>query len=114
MIDKVSLKKLRETESTVLYHIYQSALDNDEESTEYMRHLKSIVNAPEYILNPFDTSILLLLSNLHREQSLQILKLAILRQIQEKEISEESPWLKKILPVSSDIMTTISKVIENR
>lgn len=111
---KVSLKELQETESTVLYYIYQSALDNAKGSMDYVRCLKSVINAPEYILDNFVMSVLLLLSGLYENQALQILKSALLRQVQEEENRNNSGWLRKVLPDNICAMDTINQVIENR
>lgn len=108
------MKELQETESTVLYYIYQSALDNGKGSMEYIRCLKSVVNAPEYVLDNFVMSVLLLLSGLYEEQALQILKSALLRQIQEEENKNNSAWLRKVLSNNTSAMNTINQVIENR
>ncbi|XP_014217237.1 Fanconi anemia group I protein homolog [Copidosoma floridanum] len=110
---KVPLKELQECESNVLYYIYDSAVDNTKGSTEYMQCLKSIVNAPEYILESFVMSVLLLLSNLYEDQALQILKAAFARQVQEKENQGNCAWLRQISSNDKKIMDTIDHVIEN-
>ncbi|XP_011502172.1 PREDICTED: Fanconi anemia group I protein homolog [Ceratosolen solmsi marchali] len=106
-------KELQEVESTVLYYIHQSVLDNTKGSLEYIRCLKSIINAPEYVLDTFVISILLLISDLYEDQTLQILKLAFLRQIQDEENGNHSAWLRQISSNKSCALETINKVIEN-
>ncbi|KAJ8664238.1 hypothetical protein QAD02_005900 [Eretmocerus hayati] len=109
----VSLKELQEVESTVLYYIYNSAVENTKASLEYMKCLKSVVNAPEYILEPFVISVLLLLSGLHEDQAFPILKSALLRQIQDEENQKNSAWLRKISSSDLNAMDTLYRVIEN-
>ncbi|KAL7305316.1 hypothetical protein TKK_0002446 [Trichogramma kaykai] len=110
---QVSLEELQQTESTVLYHIYQSALDNTKSSLDYIKCLKSVVNAPEYILDPFVMSVLLLLSSLFEDQSLQILKQALQRQIQDEENQSHSAWLRRVSSDDISATETINRVIEN-
>jgi hypothetical protein len=104
---------LQEIESTVLYYIYQSVLDNTKGSLEYIKCLKSIINAPEYILDTFVMSILLLISDLYEDQTIQILKLAFLRQIQDEE-NDNSAWLRQVSSEKSCVLEKIYQVIENR
>ncbi|XP_001605378.1 Fanconi anemia group I protein [Nasonia vitripennis] len=110
---KVSLKELQEVESTVIYYIYQSALDNTKGSTEYLKCLKSVVNAPEYILDTFVMSVLLLLSGLHEDEAFQILKLAVLRRIQEEENQNNSAWLRRVSSDNQNVLQTINRVIDH-
>lgn len=98
----------------MLYYIYQSALDNTKGATEYLKCLKSVVNAPEYILDTFVMSVLLLLSGLHEDQAFQILKLAFLRQIQEEEYQNNSAWLRIVSSGNLNALETINQVIDNR
>ena len=79
-----------------------------------MKFLKTILHAPEHILEPFVMSVLLMVSGIYEDQSLQILKLAILRQIQEEEHQDNSAWLRKISPDTADLMDTINTIITNR
>lgn len=89
-------------------------MDNAKGSMDYIRCLKSVVNAPEYILDNFVISVLLLLSGLYEDQALQILKAALLRQVQEEEHITNSAWLRKVLSDDVNAMKTINQVIENR
>lgn len=110
----ISLKVLQEVESTVFYHIYQSALDNAKGSNEYIRCLRSVVNAPEYVLDTFVMSVLLLLTSIYEDSALQILKLALLRRIQDNENQNNSFWLNKISSNNTSVMDMLNRVIENR
>ncbi|XP_058794927.1 Fanconi anemia group I protein homolog [Phymastichus coffea] len=110
---KITLKELQNVESTVLYHIYQSVLDNEKGAKEYMKCLKLIVNAPEYVMKPFVMSVLLLLSDLYEEQAFSILKSAVVRQIQDEEYKNNSAWLRKVLQVELGTFQVISQVIDN-
>ena len=109
----VTLKELQEVESTVLYYIYQSALDNSKGTMEYLKCLKSVANAPEYILDSFVMSVLLLLSGLYEDQTFQILKQALLRQIQDEENKNNSAWLRRVSRDDSSAMEIIYQVIDN-
>lgn len=62
----VSWKEVQEVESTVLYHIYQ-AVQLHKTMPIFLRTLKSITTVPEYVLEPFIMSVLLM-TNTYEEQ----------------------------------------------
>lgn len=105
---------MQDVESTVLYIIYQSALDSEKGVKEYMKCLKLAVNVPEYIMEPFVMSVLLQLADLYEDLAFPILKAAVLRQIQDEEHQNNSAWLRSISHTELSTFGVISHVIESR
>lgn len=71
----MSLKEIQETESTVLYHIYQAAQLDHSRLKDFISSLKKVTNAPEYILDPFLMAVLLSVSNVYEDQVIEILQM---------------------------------------
>ncbi|XP_034935128.1 Fanconi anemia group I protein [Chelonus insularis] len=112
-IGQINLKEVKDAESTVLYHIRQSVLLNHSSLKDFLRHLKNITNAPEFILDPFPMSVLLLVSDIYEDQVFDIIKHALIRKIQDDERRKAATWLKEILPRPCEAMDNFNKVIEN-
>ncbi|KAK0173374.1 hypothetical protein PV328_006584 [Microctonus aethiopoides] len=112
-IGQISLKEIQDTESTVLYHIHQSALLNHSSMKDFMRHLKSITNAPELVLKPFSMSVLLLVSEIYEDQVFDIITQAITRKMQDDEKRNNSAWLQQVLPDNCDLMDVMDQIINN-
>ncbi|XP_015108485.1 Fanconi anemia group I protein [Diachasma alloeum] len=112
-IGQVSLREIQDTESTVLYHIRQSALLNHSSLKDFVKNLKNVTNAPEFILEPFPMSVLLMISDIYNDQIFEIVKQALVRKIQDDERRKNSFWVKDVLPDSSVVMDIMSQIIEN-
>ncbi|XP_063989742.1 Fanconi anemia group I protein homolog [Diachasmimorpha longicaudata] len=112
-IGEVSLKEIQDTESTVLYHIRQSALLNHSSLKDFVKNLKNVTNAPEFILEPFPMSVLLMISDIYTDQIFDIIKQALMRKIQDDERRKTSFWVKNVLPDSSVVMDIMGQIIEN-
>ncbi|XP_066601799.1 Fanconi anemia group I protein homolog isoform X2 [Prorops nasuta] len=109
----VSLKEVQETESTVLYHIYHAAQVNHKILNNYISFLKNIHTVPEYIIDPFILGILLLVSEIYEEQVFEIIRLAIVRRLQDDERSRNCMWLRENLPLKWDLLNVFNQVISN-
>uniref|UniRef100_A0A0C9QHI6 Fanci_0 protein n=1 Tax=Fopius arisanus TaxID=64838 RepID=A0A0C9QHI6_9HYME len=112
-IGQLSLKEIQDTESTVLYHIRQSALLNHSSLKDFVKNLKNITNAPEFILEPFPMSVLLLISDIYNDQIFDIIKQALARKIQDEEKKRSCFWVKHVLPENSIVMEIMEQIIEN-
>ncbi|XP_043276970.1 Fanconi anemia group I protein [Venturia canescens] len=112
-IGVVSLKEIQETESTVIYHIYQAAQVNHSRLKDFVTSLKKVTNAPEHILDPFLIGVLLSVINVYEDQILEILKQAMCRKIQDDEKRKNSAWLRSVLPEDGRIVEVIEHVIAN-
>ncbi|XP_008558987.1 Fanconi anemia group I protein [Microplitis demolitor] len=112
-IGQVAIKDVQDTESTVLYHIRQSVSLNHSSLKDFLRNLKVITNAPEYILNPFPMSVLLLVTDIYEDQIFDIIKLALARKIQDDEKRKSVHWLREILPSNLQPMDIINQIIDN-
>ena len=66
--DVVNPKEVRDVESTVLYHISQSAELNHQHIRDYIKYFKSISHIPEAILEPFMLSVLLTVASIDENQ----------------------------------------------
>lgn len=66
--DTVNPKEVQDIESTVLYHIYQAAQLNHQHIRDYVRYFKSVLHAPESILEPFMLSVLLTIASIDENQ----------------------------------------------
>ncbi|KAG7201026.1 hypothetical protein KM043_003378 [Ampulex compressa] len=112
-IDAISIKEVQNAESTVLYHIYHAARSNHESMRHYMRYLRSIVSAAEYMLEPFVMAILLSVSSIYDNQVFEILKLAIEHAVEDEQRRKNDAWLKLIVPQTRGIMDIMDQIIEN-
>lgn len=108
------MKELQEVESNVLFHIYQICYLNSQGVEHYLRFLKSIVNAPDNILQPFVVTVLLKISRIYGDLAIDTLKLAILRKILEDEYKTNCFWLRSAIPGTMDIEHVLEAVIKNR
>jgi len=64
----MNLKEVQNIESTVLYHIYQAAQLNHQHVRDYIKYFKSVLYAPESILEPFILSVLLTVASIDENQ----------------------------------------------
>lgn len=71
-IDIINLKEVQDIESTVLYHVYQAAQLNHENMKDFIRFLKHVSHAPEYVLQPFMLSVLMSVSTIYEDQVVKI------------------------------------------
>lgn len=112
-IGHVSRKEIQDTESTVLYHIHQSASNNHSSMKDFIRNLKSITGAPEFVLHPFLMAVLLLISENYGDDVFDVIKQAIIRKIADDTKRNNSAWLSTILPANWGIMDIMHQIIEN-
>ncbi|KAK1122548.1 hypothetical protein K0M31_008998 [Melipona bicolor] len=110
-IGTINLKEVQDIESTVLYHVYQAAQLNHENMKDFIRFLKHVSHAPEYMLQPFMLSVLMSVSAIYEDQIFEILRLAIVHNSLEKEKRQKSAWLRQLLPTPNDIIGVIQQVI---
>lgn len=107
------LKKFQEIESTVLLFVSSSARSRQLPFANYIKFLKGSIQKPEFILQPFVTSVLLNISEIFEHDPLVVLQLAILREINENELRRSSCWMKKISANIADTLNTIDTVLLN-
>lgn len=62
------MKEIYDIESTVLYHIYQATQLNHENMKDFIRFLKHVSYAPEYILQSFILCVLMSVSDIYEDQ----------------------------------------------
>lgn len=105
-----------EVESTVLYHIYQSASLGHESIKDYLSSLKNMLKSPEFVLHPFHLTVLLMISTIQpcEERVMEILKSCIAKNIHEEQKMQESCWFKEMVPVSCKIEDVLLQIIECR
>ncbi|XP_033210804.1 Fanconi anemia group I protein isoform X2 [Belonocnema kinseyi] len=112
IIGEISSKELITVESTVLYHIVMAVQMDHKIMKDFLRYLKSVTNTPEFVLDPFIISVLLLNVSMFEDQILDVLKLAVIRRIQDEEKSKKSAWLRKTLTYDWRIIDVLLKVVE--
>ncbi|XP_018402667.1 PREDICTED: Fanconi anemia group I protein [Cyphomyrmex costatus] len=111
-IDVVNPKEVRDVESTVLYHISQSAELNHQHIRDYIKYFKSISNIPEAVLEPFMLSVLLTVASIDENQIFEMLRAIINKRNEIDSKQKHSAWLRKLIPDSCSIMNVIGNVIE--
>ncbi|XP_043789127.1 Fanconi anemia group I protein isoform X2 [Apis laboriosa] len=112
-IDIINLREIQDIESTVLYHIYQATQLNHENMKDFIRFLKHVSYAPEYILQSFILCVLMSVSDIYEDQIFEILRLAIVHNTFEKEKRQNSAWLRQLLPSPFNIIDIIQQVIDS-
>ncbi|XP_018371290.1 PREDICTED: Fanconi anemia group I protein [Trachymyrmex cornetzi] len=111
-IDVVNPKEIRDVESTVLYHISQSAELNHQHIRDYIKYFKGISHIPEAVLEPFMLSVLLTVASIDENQIFEMLR-AIINKRNENDIKQKhSAWLRKLIPNSCSVMNVMGNVIE--
>lgn len=112
-IGAFSLKDIQEVESTILYHISHAAEVNQNSMKDFVKSLRNITNAPEYVLDPFIMTLLLNLSDIYEDEALEILRLAMSRIIRDNERQKHSAWLNEVLENNCSVSKTLGTVIVN-
>ncbi|KAK2584369.1 hypothetical protein KPH14_006755 [Odynerus spinipes] len=112
-ISTTSLKEIQDAESNVLFHIHHATQLHYKCIKDLILTFKKFSMVPEYILEPFILSTLLVMSSVHEDQVFEILHQAILRKIQDDEKCKNSAWLRSLIPANRDIMSTMDEIIEN-
>ncbi|GLV41723.1 Fanconi anemia complementation group I [Carabus blaptoides fortunei] len=104
-----------QAESTVLYHIHNSAMHAHGSIKEYINFLKNMCKAPEFVLHPFQLTVLLTIStvSIFEDQVLEIIKNCMVRLISEDLKKSESAWFNDMTIPKIEINNIISVVIEN-
>ncbi|KAI4458189.1 hypothetical protein MML48_7g00003128 [Holotrichia oblita] len=104
-----------EAESTVLYHIYQSALSAHDSIKDYLSSLKNFIKSPEFILHPFQLTVLLSLSTVSfcEEKVFDLIRQSIARSFREDIKKSECLWLRDLVPETLDLEDTLTKIIHN-
>ncbi|XP_012153284.2 Fanconi anemia complementation group I isoform X2 [Megachile rotundata] len=108
----IGTKEVQDTESTVLYYIYQAAQLNHENMKDFIRHLKNVSSASEYILQPFILAALTTISSIYQEQIFETLRSTIVNSSVEKEKREGSAWLRKLIPFPCNVIEVVRQVID--
>ncbi|KAF2901837.1 hypothetical protein ILUMI_04348 [Ignelater luminosus] len=103
-----------EVESTVLYHIYESASVGHECIKDYLTSLKNMIKSPEFILHPFQFTVLLTISSISalEERVMEILRLGISRAIQEEHRKIDSCWFRDMVPNTCKIEDILRQIID--
>nr|XP_022920063.1 Fanconi anemia group I protein-like [Onthophagus taurus] len=114
LISTTNDDELLQTQSTVLYHIQQCALLSHESLKEYFNFIKTLTRAPEFLLHPFQLTVLLSIStiSIHKTVVFAIIKQAIVRMLQEEIKREESSWLKTMISESFSLNSIFDVIIE--
>ncbi|GJQ77090.1 FANCI [Trypoxylus dichotomus] len=104
-----------QAESTVLYHIYQTALLGHESIKDYLSSLKNFTKSPEFILHPFQLSVLLTLSTVTfcEDKVFELIRQSISRSFREDLKKSECFWLRDLVPETLDLENTFVKIIQN-
>ncbi|KRT83344.1 hypothetical protein AMK59_4329 [Oryctes borbonicus] len=102
-------------ESTVLYHIYQTALLGHESIKDYLSSLKNFTKSPEFILHPFQLTVLLTLSTAPfcEDKVFELIRQTISRSFREDMKKSESFWLRNLVPDTLDLEDTFTKIIHS-
>lgn len=111
-IDVINPKEIQDTESTVLYHIYQAAQLNHQHIRDYIKYFKSVTHVPEAVLEPFMLSVLLTVASIDENQIFEMLRTIIIKRKENDDRRKNSAWLRKLIPDSCTIMTIMGNVIK--
>ncbi|KAK5650021.1 hypothetical protein RI129_001050 [Pyrocoelia pectoralis] len=113
-IGESSTQDAIEVESTILFHIYQSASTGSESTKDYLSSFKNMLKSPEFILHPFQVTVLLTISNIssNEERVMDILKCSIAKAVQEDLKKVDSCWFREMIPSTCKIEDVIIQVIE--
>ncbi|KOC59133.1 Fanconi anemia group I protein like protein [Habropoda laboriosa] len=112
-IGTLNIKEVQDIESTVLYHVYQAAQLNHENMRDFIRFLKHVSYASEYMLQPFMLAVLMSVSSIYEDQIFEALRMAIVNSNSEKGKQQTSAWLRQLLPSSCNIIRIIRQVIDS-
>ncbi|OAD51916.1 Fanconi anemia group I protein [Eufriesea mexicana] len=112
-IDIVNIKEVQDIESTVLYHVYQATQLNHESIKDFIRFLKHVSYASEYMLQSFMLSVLMSVSDIYEDQIFETLRVAIIHNNLGKEKRQSSAWLRQLIPSPCNIIGIIQQVIES-
>lgn len=111
-IGPVEKRNVKETESTVLYHIYQAVQMDQKILKVYLRFLRNVTNKPEFIMDSFIISVLLFNVDFFRDQVFEVLKLSIIRKCHEEERCKNSLWLRNLVPNEWKVIDVFGEVID--
>ncbi|KZC06011.1 Fanconi anemia group I protein like protein [Dufourea novaeangliae] len=111
-VGTVSIKEVKDVESTVLYHVYQHVQLNHENLKDFIRYLKSVSYTSEYILQPFMLAVLMSVFGIYADQIFEILKAAIINNSLDKEKRQNNAWLRQLLPSEINIINIIRRIID--
>lgn len=109
-------KEAVQAESTVLYHIYQAASLGHECIKDYLSSLKHLTKAPEYLVHPFQLTVLLTIStiNFYEERVFEIVRSSISRALHEENKKIDSSWVKEMVSTSIKIDIVFKQIISCR
>ncbi|CAH0559213.1 unnamed protein product [Brassicogethes aeneus] len=112
-IESSSSQDTIEAESTVLYHIHTSASLGHECIQDYISSLKNLLKSPEYILHPFQLTLLFTIATIsHYEDTIfELIRPAIVRCYQEEIKKNNSSWYKEMIPTNFKVEDVFGKVI---
>ncbi|KAF5276046.1 hypothetical protein FQA39_LY00842 [Lamprigera yunnana] len=103
-----------EAESTIFFHIYQSASDGNECIKDYLSSLKNLIKSPEFIIHPFQFTVLLTISTViaYQEKAMEILRNCISRSMQEDLKKNDSCLIRDTISSTLAIEDMLQQVIE--
>ncbi|XP_018318528.1 Fanconi anemia group I protein [Agrilus planipennis] len=103
-----------EVESTVLYHIYQCATYGYGTISNYISSLKKMIKSPEFVLHPFQISVLMTIScvSTFQDTVCEIVRCCITKHFQEEMRKTNSCWIREMVPKVCKIEEVLSQVID--
>lgn len=116
LVGDPSTQDILEAEATVLYHIHSLASLGQNFTKDYLNFLKTILRSPEFILHPFQLSVLLTLSTIphHEEKIFEILRSCVSRAYNEDQKKTSSAWFRDTVSVQTKLEDTFVYIISAR
>ncbi|XP_046613959.1 Fanconi anemia group I protein [Neodiprion virginianus] len=112
-IGVLTVKEIQEAESTILYHIFHATEVNQNSLKDFIKSVRNATNIPAYVLDPFIMTLLLNVSDIYENDTLDILRSALSRIIRDNERQKHSSWLREVLDKDCSISSTLNTVIGN-
>ncbi|EEZ98882.2 Fanconi anemia group I protein homolog-like Protein [Tribolium castaneum] len=100
LIEDASSQDILEAEATVLYHIHSLAFVGHNCIKDHLNFLKNMLRTPEFILHPFQLSVLLTLSTIPRyeERVFEIIRSCVSRTFHEEQKKISSASFRNLVP----------------
>nr|CAD7574251.1 unnamed protein product [Timema californicum] len=125
-MDETNVKDSRESEDTVLLHIYDAAMAYPKSIRDLVSFLRNLVCAPELVTRPFIFAVLLAISTIHFHEDMLLLgslfvgrfvdflKHTILKCFLEEEKRKASQWLRDNITKTTSLELVVNILIQNR
>nr|CAD7255815.1 unnamed protein product [Timema shepardi] len=115
-MDETNVKDSRESEDTVLLHIYDAAMAYPKSIRDLVSFLRNLVCAPELVTRPFIFAVLLAISTIHFHEDMvcDFLKHTILKCFLEEEKRKASQWLRDNITKTTSLELVVNILIQNR